>query len=262
MKFRPCIDIHNGLVKQIVGGSLSEREDPAGKSVDNYVSDKGAAYYAKLYRSYGLTGGHVILLNKAGTPEYEADKKEAFEAFAAYPGGLQAGGGINPDNAGEFLERGASHVIVTSYLFENGELSDKRLSAMRDAASREHLVIDLSCRIKDGVYYVVTDRWQRFTREVVDEELFLRLSEYSGEFLIHAADVEGKKAGVDRILIGKLSGIPCTITYAGGISDLRDIELIREAGQGRLDFTVGSALDLFGGTVSFKEVIDAAADDC
>ncbi|MBQ7563799.1 MAG: phosphoribosylformimino-5-aminoimidazole carboxamide ribotide isomerase [Lachnospiraceae bacterium] len=254
MRFRPCIDIHNGLVKQIVGGSVNDREKDGGV-VDNFVSDKGAGYFARLYKKAGLTGGHVILLNKSGTPEYEADKRAAFEALAAYPNGLQAGGGITPENADEFLERGASHVIVTSYLFEDGELSRERLVKLRDAVSKERLVIDLSCREKDESYYVVTDRWQRFTKEKVSEELFARLSEYCDEFLIHAADIEGKKAGVDERLIGALGGLPYTITYAGGIAKLSDIELIKNAGRGRLDFTVGSALDLFGGAVSFEEVL-------
>ena len=254
MRFRPCIDIHNGLVKQIVGGSINE-EIPDGKPIDNFVSDRGAEYYAALYRRKQLSGGHVILLNKAGTAEYEADREEALKALAAFPGGLQIGGGINPDNAGFFLKRGASHVIVTSFLFEDGELSEGRLSDMRDAVSADRLVIDLSCRVRDGVYYVVTDRWQHFTKTAVNRELFERLSKYCDEFLIHAADMEGKRAGVDEMLLGLLSNLPCTITYAGGISDISDIETIRKAGGGRLDFTIGSALDLFGGTVLFEEVL-------
>ncbi len=255
MKFRPCIDIHDGFVKQIVGGSIDENIR-GGKPVDNFISEKNAAFYAKLYRKHHLEGGHVILLNKGGSPEYEADKKEAFEAFQAYPGGLQAGGGIGPWNAGEFLEQGASKVIVTSYLFEEGELSPGRLRSMSEAVSKERLVIDLSCRVKDGVYYVVTDRWQHFTKERINEDLFERLSDYCSEFLIHAADIEGKRAGIDRVLIEKLAGLPYIITYAGGISGFSDIELIREAGKGKLDFTIGSALDLFGGSVSFKEVVE------
>ena len=179
MKFRPCIDIHNGKVKQIVGSSLADGV------IDNFVSDKDAAYYAKLYEGLGLSGGHIALLDKAGTAEYEADKREAFKALQAFPGGLQIGGGINAENAHEFIHAGASHVIVTSYIFENGALRYERLAALKQAIGKEYLVLDLSCRIKDGSYYVVTDRWQRFTEEEVTKELFEGLSAYCDEFLVH-----------------------------------------------------------------------------
>ncbi len=254
MRFRPCIDIHNGCVKQIVGGSIDESGTKG--PVSNFVSDKDATYYAGLYKSLGLSGGHIALLDRAGTPEYEADKREAFKALNAYPLGLQAGGGINAQNALEFIREGASHVIVTSYIFEDGELSFDRLKALESAVGKERVVLDLSCRLKDDGYYVVTDRWQRFTKEKVTGALFEMLSRYCAEFLVHGVDVEGLKAGADRRLIELLSEIPFNITYAGGISSLSDIALIKEAGGGRIDFTVGSALKIFGGSLELLEVVE------
>ncbi len=251
MRFRPCIDIHNGAVKQIVGGSIKESE---GVVTENYVSDRGAEYYARLYKDHGLYGGHIAILNRAGTKEYEASEREAFKALNAFRGGMQAGGGITAESACRFLDEGASHVIVTSYIFEDGRLSGERLCKLREAVGRERIVIDLSCRLRDDEYYVVTDRWQKFTEETVREELFERLSDFCDEFLVHGVDVEGKRAGLDRRLIRLLSGLPYTITYAGGISTPEDIEGLKKEG-GTLDFTVGSALRIFGGTLELSEVI-------
>ena len=111
MEFRPCIDIHNGKVKQIVGSSLMDNGD---KARENFVSARDAVFFAKLYQRDRLKGGHVILLNPASSSYYEETKRQAIEALRAYPGGLQVGGGICPENAEEFLRAGASHVIVTS----------------------------------------------------------------------------------------------------------------------------------------------------
>ena len=160
MKFRPCIDIHNGKVKQIVGGSLTDVQDQA---KENFVSEQDAAFYAELYKKAGIKGGHVILLNSLDSPYYEATKAQALLALGAYPKGLQIGGGVNPQNAGEYLDAGASHVIVTSYVFKDGKISWENLNKMKEAAGKENLVLDLSCRKKDGKYYIVTDRWQKFT---------------------------------------------------------------------------------------------------
>ncbi len=253
MRFRPCIDIHNGKVKQIVGGTLT---DSGESTAENYISDKDAAYYARLYKDMDLAGGHIAMLNAAGTKEYEATKAQAIAALKAYPGGLQAGGGINADNAHEFLDAGASHVIVTSYVFRDGKIDFDRLEKLRAAAGRKHIVLDLSSRIKDGAYYVVTDRWTKFTAHRLDKELFDFLSEYCDEFLVHAVDVEGKKAGIDEKVIAILAAIPYTITYAGGVSCIEDIELIKRAGNARIDVTVGSALEIFGGGLSLSEVIE------
>ena len=197
MKFRPCIDIHNGKVKQIVGGSLKDQGDQA---AENFVSEQDAAFYAELYKKAGLKGGHVILLNGKDSPNYEATKAQALQALGKYPGGLQIGGGICPENAAEYLEAGASHVIVTSYVFKNGVISWENLEKIRDAAGKEHLVLDLSCRKKDGLYYIVTDRWQKFTEHVVNEETLNLLAPYCSEFLIHAVDVEGKASGIEKEL--------------------------------------------------------------
>lgn len=253
MKFRPCIDIHNGKVKQIVGGSLTE----TGRgTAENFVSDKDAAYYAGIYAKYSLTGGHIAMLNANGTKEYEATKTEALKALKAYPGGLQAGGGINADNAHEFIDAGASHVIVTSYVFRDGMIDKDRLEKLRAAIGSSRVVLDLSCRRRDGEYYIVTDRWQKFTEHKLVPGIFDDLKEYCDEFLVHAVDVEGRRSGIDEKVIAILANVPYTITYAGGISCIDDIRLIGEAGCGRIDITVGSALDLFGGNLKLSEVIE------
>ena len=254
MKFRPCIDIHNGQVKQIVGGSLKDQGDQA---AENFVSEQDAAFYAELYRKSGLKGGHVILLNGKDSPYYEATRKQALLALGKYPGGLQIGGGINPENAPEYLEAGASHVIVTSYVFKNGVISWDNLEKICDTVGKEHLVLDLSCRKKDGSYYIVTDRWQNFTEEIVTPELMNKLGSYCDEFLVHAVDVEGKASGIEEELasmLGVWDGIP--ITYAGGVGSLDDVELLKKLGNRRLDVTIGSALDIFGGTIPFEKAAD------
>lgn len=252
MKFRPCIDIHNGAVKQIVGKSLS---DEKGSADENFVSDKDAACYARRYQKDGLSGGHIILLNKAGTDGYKADTVQAVKALNACPGILQIGGGITPENAPYFLEQGASHVIVTSYVFKDGKIHTDRLKSLSQAVGRKHLVLDLSCKKRGGVYYVMTDRWQHFTDVPVTKETLLALADYCDEFLIHAVDVEGCRNGIETDLIPILrscAGIP--MTYAGGIASMSDIALLDRLGNGQLDFTVGSALDLFGGSLSYSEL--------
>ena len=252
--FRPCIDIHNGRVKQIVGGSLRDAGDSA---EENFVPEYGAADYAKLYKKDGLRGGHIILLNGKDSPYYEATKQEALSALAAYPGGLQIGGGITPANAKEFLNAGASHVIVTSYLFPNGELSMERLLKMKKAVGREHLVIDLSCKIVNGNYTIVSNRWQYVTKTKLNKTILNQLTDYCDEFLIHGVDVEGKKKGPARGLLRILSGYrkENTITYAGGIHTLSDVRLIEEISDRRLDYTVGSALSLFGGEIPYETLL-------
>lgn len=253
MEFRPCIDIHNGKVKQIVGGSLADAGDLA---VENFVSEKDGSWYAELYRKLGLPNGHVILLNPPSSDYYEATLEQAKKALAAWPGGLQIGGGIRAENAEMFLRAGASHVIVTSYVFKDGQIMWKNLEKLERAVGREHLVLDLSCRKKDGKYYVVTDRWQHFTDVETNRETLEELSSHCDEFLIHAADAEGKRAGVEKDLIPVLAEhkkVP--VTYAGGIGSLEDLVWLREAGKNRLHVTIGSALDLFGGSLSFEEVL-------
>lgn len=253
MHFRPCIDIHNGKVKQIVGGSLL---DAGNQAKENFVAGQDASFYARLYRESKIQGGHIILLNKAGTSYYEEDVKQARLALFEYPGGLQIGGGITEDNAGEFLAMGASHVIVTSYVFRDGRVDYDRLKSLSQTVGKKHLVLDLSCRNRENQYYIVTDRWQKFTKEVISRDTILKLQEYADEFLIHAVDVEGKAAGVECELVSMLSeyaDIP--ITYAGGVGSYEDIETVRRLGKGRLHITIGSALDLFGGNLDYNKVI-------
>lgn len=253
MKFRPCIDIHNGKVKQIVGTSLKDTGD---RAAENFVSEKSAADYARLYQDYGLRGGHVILLNGKDSSFYEETKRQALLALSAYPGGLQAGGGITAENAAPFLEAGASHVIVTSYVFQGGQILEENLKKMVDAVGKRHLVLDVSCKKRGGSYYIVTDRWQKETQIEVTCALLESLSAFCDEFLIHAVDVEGKRSGMEEDLLKILAawqGIP--ITYAGGVRSLEDMKRLREIGKGRIDVTIGSALSVFGGTLDFEEVV-------
>lgn len=234
--FRPCIDLHEGVVKQIVGGTLTDTG-----ARENHVSARPASWFAEKYKSDELAGGHVIQLGPG-------NREAALSALSAYPGGLQVGGGINPDNARDWLDAGASHVIVTSYLFDGGILSQERLEQLASVVRPPELVIDLSCRRVGEEFFVATDRWQTVTQARVDESLFELLATYCSEFLVHAADVEGLCQGVDEDLVVLLSQIsPHGCTYAGGARDLLDLEKVDELSRGRVDLTFGSALDLFGG---------------
>lgn len=251
MRFRPCIDLHNGKVKQIVGSTLSDESPQALQT--NFTAGNPASYYADMYRRDGLTGGHVIMLG-AG------NEQAAVSAFQVYPGGLQAGGGITAANAAFWLEQGAAAVIVTSYVFKDGKVYEDRLRELIRAVGRERLVLDLSCRKRGGSYFIVTDRWQKFTDVVLSRATLSYFAEFCSEFLIHAADVEGKCAGIADDLVEKLgrwSVLPTT--YAGGIRDMGDIDKIRDLGQGRLDYTVGSSLDIFGGAgIRYADLLDLA----
>lgn len=246
MSFRPCIDLHNGKVKQIVGSSLND----SGTVETNFVSEKSSSYYAEMYKKDGLTGGHVIML---GPGNSDAAK----EALQAYQGGLQIGGGINVDNAQEWLDAGASHVILTSYIFKDGKLNRENLEAIFKLVGKGHLVLDLSCRLRDGKYYIVTDRWQKFTSLKINKRTLEILGSYCDEFLIHAVDVEGKQSGVDEKLLEIMSEYsPIHSVYAGGIHTVEDIDTICLKGQNRISYTVGSALDIFGGDyLKYEDVV-------
>jgi phosphoribosylformimino-5-aminoimidazole carboxamide ribotide isomerase len=236
--FRPCIDLHQGKVKQIVGGTLTD----AGEGLQtNFVSPHGAAWFADLYRRDGLAGGHIIMLGSGNEAEAEA-------ALKAWPGGMQIGGGLDDSNALRWLEAGASHVIVTSWLFPGGALSMERLARLSSVAGKERLVIDLSCRRRGAGWNVATNRWQTVTEVRIDAALLESLARHCGEFLIHAADVEGRQQGMDWELVGLLGRIsPIPTTYAGGARDLSDLERLDRESGGRLDLSIGSALDIFGG---------------
>lgn len=252
MRFRPCIDIHNGKVKQIVGGSLKDFDDQA---VENFVSEQDAAFYARLYRDLGLRGGHIILLNPVSSSYFQDTRQQAEAALQEFPGGLQIGGGITAENAEGFLDAGASHVIVTSYVFKDGRIHYQNLERIRQTVGKDKLVLDLSCRRKNGSYYIVTDRWQKFTQVAVTPEILKELAGYCDEFLIHAVDVEGKASGIETGLVKILAqhqGMP--MTYAGGVGNLKDLKILKETGNNRLDVTVGSALDLFGGALKYEQI--------
>lgn len=243
MRFRPCIDLHDGAVKQIVGGTLTDAADGL---ETNFEASHSSDWFAARYRDDHLQGAHIIQLG----PGNEA---AARAALAAWPGAMQIGGGITIDNATSWLEAGASHVILTSWIFQGGRIRTDRLDALRSEVGTDRIVLDLSCRKRNHQgrteYVIATDRWQTLTGEVVTHALLDRLADYCAEYLIHAVDVEGLASGIDPELVsllGAWGGIP--ITYAGGIATPEDIALIEELGQGRVDFTVGSALDLFGGT--------------
>jgi phosphoribosylformimino-5-aminoimidazole carboxamide ribotide isomerase len=254
--FRPCIDLHEGKVKQIVGGSLGD----SGLRT-NFVSEKPARWFAELYKRDGLAGGHAIMLGPG-------NDTEARSALAAFPGGLQIGGGVNAHNARGWLEAGASHVIVTSWVFREGRVDWTRLDELVKAVGKSRLVLDLSCRKKTVAfglrpnpsihgldttnasdYFVVTDRWQKFTDLVVSRENLLKLAGSCAEFLVHAVDVEGLCRGIDRELVEKLGAwTPIPATYAGGANSLSDLEAVTKLGRGQVDLTIGSALDIFGGS--------------
>ena len=243
--FRPCIDLHEGQVKQIVGGTLG------GDGLrTNFVSEKSAAWFADIYRRDALTGGHVIMLG-AG------NEAAARAALAAYPGGLHIGGGINSENARDWLDAGASHVIVTSWVFRAGRVDWARLEELVKLIGREKLVLDLSCRQRDGKYFVVTDRWQKFTELEVNAATLEKFSQHCAEFLIHAVDVEGLCRGIDRELVSLLGQFtPIPTTYAGGANSLADLEAVTQLGFGKIDLTIGSALDIFGGSgVTYAECV-------
>ena len=252
-KFRPCIDLHDGCVKQIVGGTL---KDAGGGPVENYVAEQPASWFAQKYRDDGLGGGHVI---KLGPGNDDA----ARSALAAYPGGLQLGGGITAGNAREWIEAGASHVIVTSWLFDSdGRLLTDRLKELVNTIGRQRVVLDLSCRrcdpSGDGVAWrVAMNRWQTLTEVEITPASLDSLAQYASEFLIHAADVEGLCQGIDEDLVrlmGTWAGLP--MTYAGGAATFADVELVETASGGAVDVTVGSALDLFGGTgIPYDELV-------
>lgn len=253
MEFRPCIDIHNGKVKQIVGESLQKQEKGV---IENFVSEQDGAFFASLYQKHRLKGGHVILLNSKESEYYAQTRNQALKALEAYPGGLQIGGGINGENAGEYLEAGASHVIVTSYVFQNGKICYENLNQIVRAIGSRHLVLDVSCRKKNDRYSIVTDQWRSDTDLPLSEETLEKLSRYCDEFLVHGVDVEGKSGGIEEPLVeflGKWSRNP--VTYAGGIHSFEDLSRVKKSGQGRVNVTIGSALDLFGGHMNFQEVL-------
>lgn len=259
MKFRPCIDIHNGKVKQLVGGSLKDEGD---KATENFVAENGGAYFAEMYKRDGLKGGHIIILNHKGSEYYEATRTQALEALKEYPQGMQIGGGIDADNAKDFIVSGASHVIVTSFVFKDGKVNMENLQKLVDTVGKENVVLDLSCRKKDNKFFVVTDRWQKFTDMELNQATLSELSDYCDEFLIHGVDVEGKGSGMDEELVKILAAWKQNnpdandITYAGGISTFEDIRKFEEYCDGSIDFTIGSALDVFGGKLSYDEVVE------
>lgn len=259
MKFRPCIDIHNGQVKQIVGGSLV---DQANQADENFVADQDAAFFANLYKNKKLSGGHIILLNPATSEYYERTKQQALEALKKFPGGLQVGGGITPDNAELFLKAGASHVIVTSYVFQNGQLHMDKLRELVHIIGKEQLVLDLSCRKKEQDYYIVTDRWQKYTDVKLNRSTVDELADFCDEFLIHAVDVEGKAEGIEEDLVAMLGNhAKLPITYAGGVHNFDDLKKLQQLGKNQIDVTIGSALDLFGGSMKLDEIVDYLATE-
>lgn len=252
--FRPCIDLRNGKVVQIVGGTLSD--DSRGVQT-NFVSERSAAWFAELYRRDGLTGGHVIMLGPG-------NETEARGALAAYPGGLQIGGGVNATNAADWLTAGASHVIVTSWVFREGRVDWARLAELQQRVGKTRLVLDLSCRIHDDRYFVVTDRWQKFTEVTLSAATLEKFADYCAEFLIHAVDVEGLCRGIDRRLVTHLAEwSPLPVTYAGGANALADLETVTALGRGKVHLTIGSALDIFGGTgVRYAEAVAFNQNRC
>ena len=252
LEFRPCIDLHDGKVKQIVGSSLGQADQ---KVIENFISEYDSNYYAKMFAQDQLTGGHVIMLGSG-------NEKAAISALAVYPGGLQVGGGITADNAKKYIDAGASHVIVTSYIFHDGKLDQDRLNKLIAVVGKEHLVIDLSCRTRDGKWFVVTDKWTKFSDFEVNAESIAYIETFCDELLIHAVDVEGKKSGMQESLVHDLAywtTIPTT--YAGGVRSLEDLEKFKHISNDRLHITIGSALSIFGGDLSYRDVVNYCKKD-
>ena len=244
--FRPCIDLHNGLVKQIVGSTLT-----SDTTIENHVSSNNAAYFAALYKEKGLKGGHIISLG-------DNNQEQVLSALKTFPGGLQYGGGVTAQNASAYLEAGASHVIVTSYLFEQGSFSPSRLEQLVSAVGKEHIVIDLSCKKTSSGWIVSTDGWQTLTKLAIDASTIRGLEAHCSEFLIHSADAEGLRAGMDEQLI-RLLGAICNLptTYAGGGRSIEDLKITRTLSRGKIDLSIGSALDIFGGNgITLQECVD------
>lgn len=247
MEFRPCIDLHDGKVKQIVGSTLGHTDQ---EIIENFISEYDSSYYAKMFAQDKLTGGHVIMLGSG-------NEEAALSALKAYPGGLQVGGGITAENAKKYIDAGASHVIVTSYIFHDGKLDTERLERLVTAVGKKHLVIDLSCRMRSGKWFVVTDKWTKFSDFEVNAESISSIERFCDELLIHAVDVEGKKGGMQESLVSDLAewtSIPTT--YAGGVRSLTDLEKFKQIADGKLHVTIGSALTIFGGDLSYSDVVN------
>ncbi|UZJ51244.1 hypothetical protein CBS101457_000564 [Exobasidium rhododendri] len=264
--FRPCIDLHQGVVKQIVGASLQDDDRAKERALSststslseatptlktNFTSTLDPAHYANLYRTNGLKGAHVI---KLGPGNDEA----AGQAIDAWKDGLHVGGGINADNARQWIERGAEKIIVTSFLFPSCKFSLGRLTELEKLVGKDRLVVDVSCRKRGEHWVVAMNRWQDMTDMQVNKETLDMLASHCSEFLVHAADVEGLCQGIDEELVEKLGEwVTIPTTYAGGARHIGDLELVDRLSHGRVDLTFGSALDIFGGTgVTMQELID------
>ena len=248
MRFRPCIDLREGRVVQIVGSSLIDKNSETLKT--NFETDRSSEYFAKMYKEDNLPGGHVISLGPG-------NEDAALSALHAFSGGFHIGGGITPQNAITYLDAGASHVIVTSYVFSNGRIDMDKLQLLQGTVGKNRLVLDLSCRKKGSDFWIVTDRWQKFTNVSISPEILNQLADHCDEFLVHGVDVEGKMEGIQTELIeilGENSPIP--VTYAGGVKALSDLDLVKELGRNRVDLTIGSALDIFGGSIPYRSVVE------
>lgn len=248
MRFRPCIDLREGRVVQIIGSSLVDENSEKLKT--NFETDRSSEYFAKMYKEDNLPGGHVISLGSG-------NEEAALSALKAFPDGFHIGGGITPQNAIPYLDAGASHVIVTSYVFSDDRIDMEKLKSLQETVGKNRLVLDLSCRKKGADFWIVTDRWQRFTDEIISPDILNQLADHCDEFLVHGVDVEGKMEGIQTELIeilGKNSPIP--VTYAGGVKALSDLDLVKEVGRNRVDLTIGSALDIFGGSISYRSVVE------
>ena len=248
MRFRPCIDLREGRVVQIIGSSLVDKNSETLKT--NFETDRSPEEFAKMYKEDNLTGGHVISLGSG-------NEEAALSALQTFPGGFHIGGGITPQNAITYLDAGASHVIVTSYVFSNGRIDMEKLKLLQETVGKNRLVLDLSCRKKGPDFWIVTDRWQKFTNEIINPEILSQLADHCDEFLVHGVDVEGKMEGIQTELIGILGKYsPIPVTYAGRVKALSDLNLVKEVGSNRVDLTIGSALDIFGGTVPYCSVVE------
>ena len=251
MKFRPCIDLHEGKVKQIVGKTLTA--DAVDKPETNFISDHSAVYFADMFYRDGLTGGHVIMLG----PNNE---QAATEALQAFPNAFHIGGGVSLENAQFWLEKGAKAVIISSRLFNGTDFSMESLQAFTDLIGKDKIILDLSCRLVEGRFRAMTNKWNTVTNLIVDEKKIDELSTHCAEFLIHAVEIEGTGSGPDWELLNMLARCESSIiTYAGGISSLNDLAAMQKLDAQHIDFTIGSALNIYGGHLSYATVTSSYA---
>ncbi len=248
MNFRPCIDVFKGKVVQLIGTSLFGGEEKT--IVKHFESEYSPAYYAELFKQDNLKGGHILSLGSG-------NNDVVIEALKAFNGGMKYGGSVTPENAHVYLDAGATHVIVNSYVFDNGEINLPNLKSLVKSIGKDKLVLDMSCRKKNGDYYIVTNLWEKFTNVILDQKSLQDISKYCDEIIVHGVDSEGRKQGLESDLVRILAQhTPIKTVYAGGISSIADLTMIKALGNEKIDPCIGTALSIYGGNLSYYEVLE------